>query len=302
MHNRDYIMPYDIDLLQKAAVLPGLSRDPRWDVRDSTLDLIRELFDDVATDSSSRELALEFALASKLPDLAITLIADPEPFVRSTCLTAMKSIAMNLRGHIYLSSTGLDHQLVQHILKTTLLDNEPLVRRSAIELLHYLVCTPRADTILFNLEHQALDASTMTRLMADVDAEVRVGAVRLLSALFSVPDDQGDPAWFLEVGGDDLISAAIVDDSRIVRQETHRVIAEQLLPATDGLAEKGSKRSRAPRMDALVGLLGKLDLERMRRECEPEHLYQEVLDVDESILTERKERGEGNNVLACYDC
>ncbi|KAI8898275.1 hypothetical protein BC833DRAFT_590439 [Globomyces pollinis-pini] len=45
-----------------------------------------------------------------------------------------------------------------------------------------------------------------------------------------------------------------------------------------------------------------IDFELMKLKVMPEHLYQEALDMDDSIMIESENRGEGNNVLFCYDC
>jgi hypothetical protein len=33
-----------------------------------------------------------------------------------------------------------------------------------------------------------------------------------------------------------------------------------------------------------------------------EHIYKEALDMDDSVMIETEERGNGNNVMFCYDC
>ena len=45
-----------------------------------------------------------------------------------------------------------------------------------------------------------------------------------------------------------------------------------------------------------------VDLLEKGKRCDPEHIYQEILDMDQSLMNEKESPGEGNNVLFCYDC
>ncbi|KAI8824518.1 uncharacterized protein EV422DRAFT_477833, partial [Fimicolochytrium jonesii] len=96
------------------------------------------------------------------------------------------------------------------------------------------------------------------------------------------------------------------DESRLVREEAHRIISTNLLPSlAPYLPTQNGKRQRETtdnRLEMFARQLVEVDMERLRVGCVPEHLYQEVLDVDESVLVEWEDDGVGNNVLACYDC
>ena len=58
----------------------------------------------------------------------------------------------------------------------------------------------------------------------------------------------------------------------------------------------------ASRTEAFLMSLRNLDLAQLEESTIPEYLYQEALDVDRSVMEELDARGEGNNVLTCYDC
>lgn len=96
------------------------------------------------------------------------------------------------------------------------------------------------------------------------------------------------------------------DPSRLVRKEAYRLINSKLLPRLSPSLPsfQNSKRRRYSdtRLASFFTRLKAVDMDRLRQTSVAEHLYQEVLDVDESVLKERERSGEGNNVLSCYDC
>lgn len=107
--------------------------------------------------------------------------------------------------------------MIRQLLTSSLKDTEAFVRRSALEVLVYLVREKHADKILFDLEHELLDGEAMRRVMEDFDSEVRLRGLKLLEALFELMDgyrdgveEDGSP-WFLDVNGDELVLAAVSD-------------------------------------------------------------------------------------------
>ncbi|TPX62562.1 hypothetical protein PhCBS80983_g00315 [Powellomyces hirtus] len=285
--------------------LRQLLQDARWDVRDNTLEFIGDMFD-CNHDSISRP-TVNLAVNHSLPDAVLETMADPEPYVRSSCLAALRKITVNPRGHLYLSTHGKEHGLVRQLIASSSQDSDPLVRQSALDLLVYLVCDKRGDEMLFDLEHRLLNRELMKQVMVDVDSEVRMRGVRLLSAIFNLDGGEEDRGtWFLEIGGNELIMDAITDGSRLVRQEAYKTVKDQMLPQLESfIALKGNKRDRMSDSATLRSFaceLVLLDMDNLKESCAAEHLYQEVLDVDESVLREERPRGEGNNKLACYDC
>jgi hypothetical protein len=55
-------------------------------------------------------------------------------------------------------------------------------------------------------------------------------------------------------------------------------------------------------MGIVVDIFAGYDIRKALLSCTHEHIYQEAMDMDESVMTEHEERGNGNNVLFCYDC
>jgi hypothetical protein len=43
-----------------------------------------------------------------------------------------------------------------------------------------------------------------------------------------------------------------------------------------------------------------IDVELGLLNCQPQHLYQEALEMDESVMVEDNDFGDGNNVMFCY--
>nr|KAJ3419964.1 hypothetical protein HK105_006279 [Polyrhizophydium stewartii] len=190
-------------------------------------------------------------------------------------------------------------------------DPEAFVRRAAVSLVALLVGDPAAARRLIvdnNGVPAAITASSIGKCCFDDDLEVRVQAVRLLVALFGRADDVAlaadpDEHPFFVVDGDRHFVSMLDDPSRLVRQQAlEGVLALRSMHIDTALRDAKRERHAGSRADAFLSRLAAVDTEEMRMRCIPEHLYQEALDMDASVLNESNERGEGNNVLYCYDC
>ncbi|TPX56946.1 hypothetical protein SpCBS45565_g08311 [Spizellomyces sp. 'palustris'] len=288
--------------------LSKLLADTRWDVRDSALEFMGSLFE-WHHDSVSKP-CLDFALTHHLAQVIFDRMDDADVYVRCTCLGALRRISENPRGHAYLETHSLLHSLLTKLLTNSLHDTESLVRRASADVIVYLITEKQADKILFQIEHSLLDAKTIRHVMDDVDTEVRALGVRLLEAVWDAgfeASPEEDARWFFEIGGDALCFAGVEDASRVVRKEMYRFLSKVVAMecTTDEMEETGHKRGRASRgrVEEFVKRVKRdVDMNRLGDSCVTEHIYQEVLDVDESVLQEEMETGEGNNVLECYDC
>ncbi|KAJ3321969.1 hypothetical protein HDV06_003722 [Boothiomyces sp. JEL0866] len=91
---------------------------------------------------------------------------------------------------------------------------------------------------------------------------------------------------------------SLIDDpSRIVRLKV--LLALQKLTTS---YQYKTKRQAATLSNSFLLDCQNLDLETLILRCQPEELYSEDFDMGDDIIDEADERGEGNNVLFCYDC
>ncbi|KAI8925904.1 hypothetical protein BC831DRAFT_459181 [Entophlyctis helioformis] len=223
-------------------------------------------------------------------------------------------------------------QLPAQIMTMMTNDTEAFVRRAAIGLVESLVqdrhhrarillgsvagsrsrpavlIEPAHGNELRDGVHRRLMPADLKRCCVDEDLEVRIQSVHLLLAVFGsidemeAMDDLASHPFFV-ADGDVLLESMMLDFSRLVRIEAIRA-AVQLRSLHTSAPPSGGKRTRldGTRLAAFMGRLAVLDVGEMLRRCEPEHLYQEALDMDASVLDEMHEAGEGNNILTCYDC
>jgi hypothetical protein len=82
------------------------------------------------------------------------------------------------------------------------------------------------------------------------------------------------------------------DDSRMVRQKCLDFVS--LIVESPPAFSDEVKR--------FVEVCCRVEIGEKRIRCDPEHIYQEVLEMDHSLMNEKEGHGEGNNVLFCYDC
>ncbi|KAI8589020.1 hypothetical protein BDZ88DRAFT_169738 [Geranomyces variabilis] len=289
------------------AALRTLLADTRWDVRDSTITLLTRFLRQPA-----HTLAVSFLLCPANQDLVHTVLArattDEQPYVRATAISCLRAVTLNPRVPVTADGAHLAARCVGRMVDAVKADAEGFVRRAGVEALAAVVAADARGAAV------GVDRELLGKVFGDEDVEVRVGGVKLLAALFVIDDedvenDEARPWLFADVGGTDLMVGASEDYSRLVRQEAFTVLHDVMLPRLErgggnGLAGTRSKRDRIAGsvLETVAERLQRIDMDRLRASAAPEHVYQEVLDVDESILREGREAGAGNNRLACYDC
>ncbi|KAL2919918.1 hypothetical protein HK105_200835 [Polyrhizophydium stewartii] len=275
-----------------------------WDAQDVALEATTRVF------SAGHSTPVSKALSSRLDVIhcVASCLKSPSSFVRSSALGCLACLISDPEMHIHLASTP---GLVAEIVPMMTGDPEAFVRRAAVSLVALLVGDPAAARRLIvdnNGVPAAITASSIGKCCFDDDLEVRVQAVRLLVALFGRADDVAlaadpDEHPFFVVDGDRHFVSMLDDPSRLVRQQAlEGVLALRSMHIDTALRDAKRERHAGSRADAFLSRLAAVDTEEMRMRCIPEHLYQEALDMDASVLNESNERGEGNNVLYCYDC
>ncbi|KAI9092347.1 hypothetical protein DFS34DRAFT_561022, partial [Phlyctochytrium arcticum] len=94
------------------------------------------------------------------------------------------------------------------------------------------------------------------------------------------------------------------DASRLTRTEV--LLFLQSLQAENSTAGanpmKRTHPNYAPVEDFIHRITREVDLPTLSLSTIAEHMYQEVLHVDDSVIQEHEGLGEGNNILECYDC
>ncbi|KAJ3182403.1 hypothetical protein HDU87_008567 [Geranomyces variabilis] len=299
-----------------ATALRTLLIDSRWDVRESTISLLTRFLRQPAHTS-----AVSFLFFPANQDLIHSVLeratTDQQPYVRATAISCLRAMVLNPRMRVAANGADLAARCVGRIVGAARADAEGFVRRAGGEALAAVVTADARGGGAAG--RSVVDRELMVKVFGDEDVEVRVGGVKLLAALLVMDigdvenDDDDDgcapsrPWLFATVGGTDLMVAASEDYSRLVRQEAHAALRDVILPRLErssGVAGTSSKRDRiaGSMLETVAERLQRIDMDRLRVSAVPEHVYQEVLDVDESILREGREAGAGNNRLACYDC
>ncbi|KAJ3144520.1 hypothetical protein HDU89_008202 [Geranomyces variabilis] len=307
-HDNPNLRPHPVDPTPAlGAALRTLLADTRWDVRDSTISLLTCFLRQPA-----HTPAVSFLLCPANQDLVHTVLAcattDEQPYVRATAISCLRAVTLNPRVRVTADGAHLAAQCVAGMADAVKAEAEGLVRRAGVEALAAAVAADARGAAV------GVDRELLSKVFGDEDVEVRVGGVKLLAVLFVIDDeevenDEARPWLFAAVGGTDLMVGASEDYSRMVRQEAFTVLHDVMLPRLErgggnGLAGTRSKRDRIAGsvLETVAERLQRIDMDRLRASAAPEHVYQEVLDVDESILREGREAGAGNNRLACYDC
>ncbi|KAJ3045124.1 BRCA1-associated ATM activator 1 [Rhizophlyctis rosea] len=288
-------------------LLTGTVRSSIWDVRDTGLWFIAGCFEKGSEGSTSSAIS-QFAVNHNFPTLAVESLLDEGPYVRASALLALQRIMQTPVANQHLHAVNQYTNIMRTVV-TLLSDSEAFVRRAAVEFVIAFINVDGEEE-LFGKGEGKIGREQLQRILEDVDWEVRARGVELLGALSSVNDNVEDgKIW--EMGGNELISKMASDPSRVVRIQAHDLITKiintnsQQPPSGNSSSDPPSSKRRRllpTQMADLVDALGKLDLNALKQSTVAEHLYQEALDVDRSVMEELVGRNEGNNVLECYDC
>ncbi|KAJ2996372.1 hypothetical protein HDV02_006583 [Globomyces sp. JEL0801] len=241
-----------------------VSVHPGWDYRDISIQFLVDI------DFKTHAAFLQNIEHLKVMKLAIDRLEDEEAYVRSSALLCLKLI--------------LKYQL-NKILCCMLEDKEPVVLSSLLDL---MVAVPiHWQTLLGNQSHHYIN----TKFLNHEDSQVRIKSLEFIKEIHN-------HAGIIDAFEIELISIIemLEDPSRTVRITAIDVVHslyQYIQQNVNAYGEQGIEFTQK---------YNAIDFELMKLKVMPEHLYQEALDMDDSIMIESENRGEGNNVLFCYDC
>ncbi|KAI7872728.1 armadillo-type protein [Spinellus fusiger] len=294
------------------AVLRLKCMDVDWDVRDTVVEFIGRLFQGTHSETST------FAITYQLPMLLLDRIRDTEAYVRSTTLTALKSLFQNKQGWSFIQAHYKTRDVARQ-LPRLLYDDEAFVRRAALDVLTCLIEHRSCQGILVSdtlNDKDTLNPFIVSRCMDDPDSEVRVRGCRFLESLWRLhvheldqqkrlktEDVRGDSIgnYFYRLKGDVGLLDAPNDAQRIVRAEA-LITIRRILNAEPVSTASGKRLLEAEDSVFLEGLAS-IDLDKLEQMSTPEHLYEETFAIDAAMMTHSLEpihSGEDSNRLDCY--
>jgi hypothetical protein len=222
-----------------------------------------------------QELAFETLGDYYVPTLSISRLEEDE--ILSRALTLLHA---EYSSHRYLS--------VQFFRKVAIRDCNLLIHyeipsrmemeRNALVLNEYLDLVQN----LISSHHLLMTPLLWSQILQHEEYPVRLGAVQLMGVRL-----QKEPELHKT-----MLSIMNDDDSRIVRRKCIDIL--------QSLVHKSEWMEYLSEADQ--SLLLQIDFPDLLERNAFEHVYQEVLDMSDSIIEERDPLNEGNNVLFCYDC
>ncbi|RIA87613.1 armadillo-type protein [Glomus cerebriforme] len=212
--------------------------DLRWDIRDSILEFIGGLLDK----SSNVGSGVNFVLKYDLSKVVFAKINDEEPYVRASCLKAIKNIIRNPKGWQYVVSGRMQEDIALK-LPSMMRDSEAFVRRAVMELMVCFIVERDCGTILLDDRNaEIMNPKIIDKIMDDPDFYVRISGCQFLASIWDHCEQDRlsygqkrtkhnksisggslligqDSSWFYWLEGDKLLVAAAEDSSRLVRDE-----------------------------------------------------------------------------------
>ncbi|CAG8736265.1 17543_t:CDS:2, partial [Funneliformis caledonium] len=212
--------------------------DPRWDIRDSILEFISLLFND----SPNFGRGVDFALNYHLPKVVLAKIDDDQPYVRASCLRAIKAIVRYPKGWLYIVAEEMQRDIALK-LPSMVKDSEAFVRRAVMELMTCLIDERECGAILLNDRNaDIMSPEVMDKIMDDPDFYVRINGCKFLISVWDHCEQDRlsygqkrtkhniylsggslligkNSSWFYWLDGDKLLVKAAEDPSRLVRGE-----------------------------------------------------------------------------------
>lgn len=227
--------------------------DPKWECRDSALDFLT-----AAVEHWNETWAVRLFAQPGLIAQAWHCRSDKESFVRTSCLRWVGSLlAAPPVWDVFVQTAG---DVLVHVVEA-FHDTEAFVRRAAVETLEHALRARPADAVSL-LAYSGLRVA-VARAVDDVDWEVRVRALALLAAVWSLEGGRG-LALFEAADGDMVFRSLGLEEPTLRSRAAPLVRHLQLYDASSGVA-------LSPRMSAFVGWL-RTESEEMVRETEEKSL------------------------------
>ncbi|KAI9206718.1 armadillo-type protein [Polychytrium aggregatum] len=108
-----------------------------WDIRDTFVEFVGLMFSQ--DDQVKSNAAVTLAIRHEFPRIALSMVRDQEPFVRSTAMLSLQRIIQHPRGCLFLQTHDLGTTLSDGLAEILLGESEAFVRRSALELLGIMI-------------------------------------------------------------------------------------------------------------------------------------------------------------------
>ncbi|KAJ8658480.1 hypothetical protein O0I10_005833 [Lichtheimia ornata] len=296
-----------------------------WDVRDSAIEFIGNLFKPPRS-----EFKMAFALEHKLPFMVLRCINDKEPYVRATALDVLQNFMRSKDGWYFIQQ----HQRIREVasqLPRFLYDTEAFVRRAALDAICCLVSNRSCEGMTIestsSTEQTSLNPIIVSKLMDDPDSDVIMRMLQVLYAFWKLhlhenaqqkrtrTEDDDDAAMatepesvFFMIKGDHWIIEATKDTQRRVRAQAYDVIQHILRDYPHVSMQKGEHKrafdETPSKEQEFINALGLLDMEKLQGALDPEHIFQEALDINAAMMTmslDPKNPDDDRNILDCYN-
>ncbi|KAG2218191.1 hypothetical protein INT45_006826 [Circinella minor] len=303
--------------------------ESEWDIRDAVIEFISFLFQQPITDAKIY-LALEY----ELPLLVFERITDNEPYVRATALDALQNLMQSKEGWMFIQRNQHTRRIASE-LPGMLYDTEAFVRRAALDAIRCLVANRSCEGMVIEAvassDQKSLNPDLVAARMDDPDSSVIVRMCRLFYDLWQLHlheseqhkrsrtdncSENGDTSEYIStfytLKGDYWIIEATNATQRRVRAEAYdiirRILNEQSSINTPIHQANAKKRvietDNADKDAVFLEKLSNVDLAKLKITSNPEHLFQEALDINAEMMIhslEPSHPGDDRNILDCYN-
>ncbi|KAI9266617.1 armadillo-type protein [Phascolomyces articulosus] len=303
--------------------------ETEWDVRDAVLGFISSLFQQPTSD-----VKVSFALQHELPLFVFDKITDSEPYVRATALDALQNLMKSKEGWMFIQRNQHTRRIASE-LPNMLYDTEAFVRRSALDAIRCLVANRSCEGMLIETmgspDQKSLNPDVVAARMDDSDSSVIIRMCRLFYDLWQLHlheseqhkrtrtdhglenDDTNEyQSTFYILKGDYWIIEATNAAQRRVRAEVYDIIRRILdehitrinTPNQRNARKRVIEEDNADKDRIFLEKLSNVDLERLKITSNPEHLFQEALDINAEMMMHSLEPNhpdDDRNILDCYN-
>ncbi|ORZ00261.1 armadillo-type protein [Syncephalastrum racemosum] len=286
------------------------SMDSDWDTRDTAVEFIGGLFKQPLTRPK-----LDFALANDLPMLVVKRLHDDEAYVRAAAVDMLQNMMRIKEGWEYIQQKQ-SVRTVAEKLPSLLYDDEPQVRRATLDAIGCLIINHSCEgmSVGGSEDEKSLNRQIVSHLMVDPDPEVTIRMCRVGEHLWDLhlhekeqqkrnkttdeaTLDQSQSLFYL-LGCDTWLLEATQNTQRLVRAEAYAILQRILSSKVSEVRQRKSTHKRQVEImdegdEDFLNRLDLVDMAALRRNIDPEHLYQEALDIDVREMTHSTERGPG---------
>ncbi|KAI9490173.1 armadillo-type protein [Zychaea mexicana] len=301
--------------------------ETEWDIRDAVIGFIGSLFKQPTSD-----VKVSFALDHGLPLLVFDMITDREPYVRATALDALQNLMQSKDGWMFIQRNQHTRRIASE-LPGMLYDTEAFVRRAALDAILCLVANRSCEGMVIesmaSSDRKSLNPVVVAARMDDSDSSVTIRMCRLFYGLWLLHLHESEQhkrtrldrhkpesseaeyqSIFYMLQGDYWIIEATTSTARRVRAEAYDIIRRILDENQSAYApiqrndKKRTIQEDADKDTLFLEKLSNIDLEKLKITSNPEHLYQEALDINAEMMMHSLEPNhpdDDRNILDCYN-